>query len=356
MKKLHLLLLAFFICQISFAQLFSEKVTIHGVEFKAVDVVGQKIFTGPPDYYRTKLLNPLITKRSDDYYIDLGSFRRNPNVMETRALFNLSLQNKSFPLLDSIDFDYYVSYGFGEVEKSIPKILEDTTYLRFKSYIVDSSIPIKKKKQYLFSAAPLYRNLLIMSRYEIFRSDFVVDKKKISKITADLRAQLDTIKISSDAEVSAKARAYFSQLADQYTNVTGYYVDARLHPFYINKISYYLSNTPEIIIENNEFSNNLQSFILSKTAAFNTSLAAIQLNGTFNASYINIDSLSSDLSGKYNIPATDAIKIAASAKLTFTKNEETTFKSKFNNLFIIRYFTDSEIDDIELLRTKLKKL
>lgn len=357
MKRISILLLALLGCQHSFAQLLGgEKVQIHGIEFKAKEVVGQNNFGGPPDSYRTKISKELVTKRSDDFYIDLGSFRRVPNDFQTIPLFNLSLQNKSFPLLDSIDFDYYTSYGFDEVEKNEPKILEDANYRKFKAYIIDSTmIPLKKKKQYLFSAPSLYRNMLLMSRYEILKSDFTVDSKKISKITADLKAQLDTIKVSTNAEVSAKARAYFRQLADKSTKVKGYYVDARLHPFYINKISYYIKKTSELTVGSDEFALNLRDYVFSTTAAANTSLGAIQLSGTFDATTINTDSISSELSSRYSIPAPEAIKIAASAKFTFEKNEERTFKNKFNNLFIVRYFTSSVIDDLEFLRSQLNK-
>jgi hypothetical protein len=339
---------------LSYGQLFGgEKVTIFGIEFKAKEVNGQKKFVGAPDYYRTPILNPLITKKNDDFYYSLGSYRRNKNAMETLDLFNLSLQNNSYPFLDTIDFDYYKSMGFTEVEKKMPSLASDPDYLKLKSYLVDSlQLPIKERKRILFSSKDLYKNLLLLSRYEIFNNEFSVDKKKVTKATAELKAQLDTITISTNAEVSAKVRAYISRLADESTNLLGYYVDARLHPGYIDKINYYINNTPKINIGNDQFAFNLKNYILSENAAANTSLVAIQLNGSFNKTRVSIDSISADLSGQFQIPSVDAKRIAASINFTFTRNETTTFKNKFNNIFIIRYFTSSIIDDVKFPEQK----
>ena len=348
-KLIYTLILSVLLVSESNGQLFgSEKVTIFGIDFKAKEVTGQKKFLGNADYYRTKILNPLITKKNDDYYYSLGSYRRNKETMETLDLFNMSLQNNDFPFLDSIDFDYYKSLGFAEVERNVPTLLSDPDYLKFKSFLVDSTnLTIKEKKRILFSTKDLYRNQLLLSRYEIFSNPFSIDKKKVTKATAELKAQLDTITISTNAEVSAKVRAYLSRLADESTNLIGYYVDARLHPGYIDKINFYINNTPKISIGNDQFAFNLKNYVSSDNAAANTSLVAIQLNGSFNKTRVSVDSISADLSGQFQISAVEAKKIAASVNFTFTRNETTTFKNKFNNIFIIRYFTSSIIDEVK---------
>jgi hypothetical protein len=183
-------------------------------------------------------------------------------------------------------------------------------------------------------------------------NEITIDKKKVSKATAELKAQLDTIKISTNAEVSAKVRAYISRLADESTNITGFYIIAQLHPGYVDKINYYISNTPQINIGGDQFAYNLKQYVASKTAAANTSLAAIQLNGTFNKTKISVDSISADLSGKFEIPSADAIRIAASVNFTFTRNETTAFKNKFNNVFILRYFTSKLVDKVKFPEQK----
>jgi len=268
--------------------------------------------------------------------------------METLDLFNLSLQDNNYPFLDTIDFDYYKGIGLTMVEQKMPSLTTDPNYLQLKSYLKDSThLPIIKRKRILFNSKDLYKNLLFLSRYEIFSNEFTVDKKKVTKATAELKAQLDTITISTNAELSAKVRAYLSRLADESTNLKGYYVDARLHPAYIDKINYYINNTPKINIGNDQFAYNLKNYILSDDAAANTSLVAIQLDGSFNKSRVSIDSISADLNGQFQISSADAKRIAASVNFTFTRNETLTFKNKFNNLFIVRYFTSSIIDEVK---------
>lgn len=350
MKKA--ILLAAFLLTIKstvFAQLFGgEKVVIFGIDFKAKEVCGQKKFIGAPDYYRTPILNPLITKKNDDFYYSLGSYRRDKNTMETLDLFNLSLQDNNYPFLDTIDFDYYKSIGIARVEQKMPSLSTDPDYSKLKSYLKDSThLPIAQRKRILFNSKDLYKNLILLSRYEIFSNEFTVDKKKVTKATAELKVQLDTITISTNAEVSAKVRAYLSRLADESTNLKGYYVDARLDPAYIDKINYYINNTHKINIGNDQFAYNLKNYVLSNSAAANTSLVAIQLNGSFNKTRISVDSVSANLSSQFQLTSVDAKRIAASVNFTFTKNETITFENKFNNLFIIRYFTSSIIDEVK---------
>lgn len=348
MKKNNLLLLCIFLTIIAHAQINLEKVKIHDLKFKAKEVCGQSRFFGAPDYYRTDILNPLITKRNSDYYYSLGSYRRHQNRMETLDLFNLSLQNNDYPFLDSIDFEYYRSYGINSVEQINPEFLSEPDYVKLKSYLVDSMhLSIHERKRILFSSKEKYRVPILMSRYEIITNEFTIDKKKVTQATAELRAQLDTITISSNAELSAKVHAYFMQLADESINVKGYYIDCRLHAAYIDKINFYIRNTPKIHIGNDQFAFNLKNYIMSEDAAANTSLVAIQLDGSYNKTKVNVDAISADLSSKFQIPVDDAVRIAASVNASFTKTETVTFKNKFNNTFIIRYFTSSIIDDIQ---------
>lgn len=347
-KKNFTLIVTIFLASTTFAQINLENVKIFGVKFKAKEVCGQGRFVGAPDYYRTRILNPLISKRNSDYYYSLGSYRKNKNTMETLDLFNLSIQNNNYPFLDSIDFDYYKSYGLTVVEQNNPEILTEQDYLRLKSFLVNSDHwSIKQLKGFLFNSNEKYKNLILMSRYEVITTEFTIDKKKITQTTAELKAQLDTITISTNVELSAKVRAYLSRLADESTNLKGYYIDTRLHPAYIDKINFYIRNTPQISIGNDQFAFNLKNYVQSDNAAANTSLVAIQLEGSYNKTKVSIDAVSADLSSQFEIPAADAIRIAASVNVTFTRDEIVTFKNKFNHTFIIRYFTSSIIDEVQ---------
>lgn len=131
--------------QESFSQ---ERVKIFNIKFNAVEVTGQNRFSNGTQWYQTAIPSQLSSQKNDEYFYSLGSFRPDFKKTETLDLFNLSLQNSSFPFLDAIDFDYYKSYGIGAVESNHPEVIDDVKYLKLKSYIVDSvntSIADKKK-------------------------------------------------------------------------------------------------------------------------------------------------------------------------------------------------------------------
>ncbi|KIO74845.1 hypothetical protein TH53_24105 [Pedobacter lusitanus] len=330
--------------QESFSQ---ERVKIFNIKFNAVEVTGQNRFSNGTQWYQTAIPSQLSSQKNDEYFYSLGSFRPDFKKTETLDLFNLSLQNSSFPFLDAIDFDYYKSYGIGAVESNHPEVIDDVKYLKLKSYIVDSvNTSIADKKKILFATPKLIKDYILLSRYEIITNQFSVDKKKVKQATANLVAQLDTIKVSNNAELSAKVKAYFSSLSDESTVLKGIYIDARLHPAYIAKIEAHISNADLSQIGNDQFSRSVKRYVNSDKAAANTALVAIRLDGTFDKTKINIQSIASDLTGKFQIPAADALKIAATVNLTFSNNETTTFKNKFNNTFIVRYFTSSIIDGL----------
>lgn len=354
MKVNNLLLLTTVIFVLLSHELFSqESVKIHNIKFRADEVTGQNKFLNGTQFYYTAIPNQLVSQRNDEYFYTLGSFRPNYKKNETLDLFNLSLQNDNFPILDAIDFRFYKSLGLSLVESNHPEIISNPKYQVLKAYIIDSvNVSLSEKKRILFASPKAVKDLVLLSRYEIISNPFTVDKKKISQITANLVAQLDTIKVSTNAEVQAKVKVYLSSLSDEATTVEGYYIDARLHGGYISMIDDYLRNISSKQLGLDQFANRLKIYIASKNAAANTALVAIRLEGSYNKTKISARSISADLSGKLSIPEADALKIAARVNVAFTNSEEMTFKSKFNNTFVIRYFTSSIIDEIALKNLK----
>ncbi|HRE96063.1 MAG TPA: hypothetical protein PK637_04810, partial [Flavobacteriales bacterium] len=112
---------------------------------------------------------------------------------------------------------------------------------------LDTAKTTAEKKKILFEKQYLVlRNQLILSRYDVIEKPFSVDKKKVTKATAELKAQLDTIVINNNIEASANVRAYLSRLADEAVIIKGFYYDARLDPSYIGTIKFYVKNTTQI--------------------------------------------------------------------------------------------------------------
>lgn len=347
MKNLLFIALSLFLGLNSNAQIFGgESVTVYGIKFKAKEVTGQSKFNSTSDFYRTKILEPLYETNNNEYLNRLGTYRNSVATTEANDLFNLSLQDNIYPFLDKIDFDFYKSKGFDKVIKEVPGIENDEVFknLRFR---LDTAKSLVDKKNILFESKYLViRNQLVLSRYDVIVKTFSVDKKKVSKATAEFKAQLDTIVINNNLEGSANIRAYLNRLADEAVIIKGFYYDARLDPTYIGTIKFYLKNTPQIDIGNDKFAFYLKEYINSQTAAANTGLVAIQLAGTYDKSKVSIDSISTDLQTKFNIPADKAAKVAASISFTFSKSETTTFKNQFSSIFVLRYFTSKIFDDL----------
>ncbi len=230
--------------------------------------------------------------------------------------------------------------------KGTPGIENDD---KFKSlqYRLDSAKSVKAKKQILFeSQYALVRTQLVLSRYDVITKTFSVDKKKVSKATAELKAQLDTIVINNNLQGNANLRIYLSRLADETVTIIGYYYDAQLNPQYVSKIKYYVETTPQIQIGNDQFAYFFKNYVVNPKAAANSGLVAIQLSGTFDKTKIRADSISVDLQSKFQISPQQAAKLAASISFTFSRNETVTFKNKFGSVFILRYFTSKLIDEI----------
>lgn len=347
-KQFFLAALNLFIMTNLNAQLFGgEKVYLFGVRYRAKEVTGQKKFEANDYLYKTEILDPLQSKVKNEVYYSIGSYRLHSKTYQALGLFNLSFQRNDYPLLDLIDFDYYRSVGLPNLERQDPSILSDTNYLKIKHCLQDSThLTVQRRKAYLFTFPVELTDKIILTRYEVISNHFSVDKKKVTKTTAELRAQLDTIQLNVSTAVAAKVRAYFSRLADQATEIQGDYLDIRLHPDYVTKIDYYINKSLRVNAGNDQFAINLKSYIDSKTAALNDELVAIQLKGSFKKTTISIDSIEADLSSKFQLPGSDVKKIAASVNFTFIRNEPFVFSNEFNNAWVIRYFTSELMDKL----------
>ena len=151
-------------------QFFSQKkesVSFFDLKFKAKEVTGQKIFSGVPDAYRSKILNPLIEKNENEYLNNVGKIRKNTASTEVSNLFDLSSQKTYYKILDEINFDFYEAEGWDLLIEENPHLLNNSLYneLREKISSVDS---IKSKKEILFRDK--YREIrkkLINTRLEI---------------------------------------------------------------------------------------------------------------------------------------------------------------------------------------------
>jgi hypothetical protein len=336
------------------AQLFSraESVKIYGLVIKASEVgTGTNKFSGTGEsFYGTKDLLDVV-KASGNYLTDMGTYRINyQNYKEgTHPLFNLSYDRNNFPLLDTIDMDFYRTDGIPKLLRRNPKLKNDPTFNELKSAIIDSlSWSTKQKKDFLFkSDYDSIREQLIETRIDTSANHtFTIDKKKVSVSTIKLKATLDTIVINNGISGKAGLFAYIHNLADENVKVLGKYYNPQFDANYIAKIQYFLQTIDTYNTRLDQFAYWLKIYINSDFAAANTELVGIQLTGTYDKTKVNADSISLDLSTKFEIPKVQADKIAVSLTFAFSKNETTTVSSNFNAVYILRYYTSKSIDEL----------
>jgi hypothetical protein len=356
MKNLLPFLFSMFFALSLHAQFFTEKVKVFDVKFNAKEVNGQKRFSGVEDGFYSKIRKPLIEKKESEYLNNVGTYRSNVVTSEVRNLLDLSALNQHFEHLGKIDFEFYESKGFDKVMTEYPELQNDSLYNNLILKI-KTEPNLDKKKDILFS--PEYRDLrlkVIASRFEINSKPFTLDKKKVSKFTAKLKAKVDTILINNNISASGDVRGYLSRLADETTSIVGIYHNVNLDNAYVGIFKDYVTGNISKIREDGKkveskyrFAKNLLAYMKLSNSVINSSLVAIQLKGDIDKTEINITNISADLQTKFNIPAQQASSVALSVKITFEQHETIEFTNKFSSVFIVRYFSSSELNEIKKL-------
>lgn len=356
MKKIILILLGTVLSVHVFAQIFGESVKVFDIKFKAKEVNGQPKFLGSEDQYHSEIRKPLIEKGEFDFLNNVGTYRINIITSETRNLFDLSTLNSHFEHLDQIDLEFYENRGFDKMIDRKSDLLKNKLFVEYKNRII-SETELSKKKDIVFEDK--YRELrkmLIASRYEINLKPFNLSKKTITKFTAELKAKVDDIVIQNNIIAKGDLRAYLRRLADESITLTGVYYNISLDNSYVGMINDYIENNIKVIRKDSKksgsvfrFAKNLIKVISNKNYVITSSLVAIQLKGNVDKSKVSIDIVSSDLQSKFNIPAAKAKEISASIKVTFEQHQQTRFKSDFNSVFIVRYFSSDEFNELKEL-------
>lgn len=329
------------------AQLFPEKIKLYKVKFNAREITGQKRFSGTSAGFRSKILNPLVQKKYSNFIHLLGTYRQSIKKVDPFDLFNLSLQNRSFPLLDSIDFDFYESRGFDKLLEENPNIKDNEKYKSLRDKLRKCKIAEEKKAVLFNDEYYDLRVKLTKTRYEIIPSTFDVNQKKVSKLTAELKANIDTLLIKNNVQGSAKMKGYLRSLADEATLIKGTYYIVNMDPSYTSSLKIILEGLDISKYKNDKFIQSLKNFKKSSTTVINSSLVAVKINGDYDKTKVNESDVSSELQANYQLTESDANKLAASLNVSFEKTVETSINVKFNSVFVIRYFSTNKLNSIK---------
>lgn len=334
----------------------AESIEVFGVKFKAKQVASQKSFLGPSDRYSSKIRNPLTEKSIHEFKNDVGTYRIDVYTSDTRNLMDLSVLSTSFEHLDQIDFEFYEGYGFDKILKENLNLASNQNYTELKIKI-KATDDFSQKKEILFEDK--YREirmLLLESRYEEVSKTFSLDKKQISKFTAELVAKVDEVLLSNNISAEGQVSSYLSKVADKSIKMEGKYYAVSLNNSYVGIINDYIENNIQQIREDAKktktkyrFAKNIVKVIENVNYVVTSSLVAIQIKGNIDKSKINVAELSAKLQSQFDIPAEKAAKVAASIKVTFEKHETTKLKVDSDNVYVIRFFSNDQFKELKQL-------
>lgn len=319
--------------------------------------------------FQTSVINNLIADTST-YLWRVGSVRLHFEdfTQGNMALFNLSNANSGtgYPLLDSIDYTFYREYGFQITEKRYPELISNHQYRSFKDTMCSLYKSVDQKRQYLWlDSNRELREKLLLSRYTINDQPITLNRKLKRKVTADFKntATADLNKIlkiaaaAKDSTTSQKADSvslnlYFSRFIDRTLDIKGSFLTITFQEEYITRIHYIISNLPQnarIVMENNEFTNNLLKYVDSLRGsefAFNSAMFAFRFRGGLSRTSISVDSVKSDLMALFNIGSQIAGSIATHAAFLFSKHVDETFSNQFSKVWLIMFGTDDRLNKL----------
>jgi len=332
--------------------LSEEKIKIFDVYFYASEITGQKKFSKEFNFHSTEIPNELPVRKLPDFLNEVGTFRKDDiNFDYINSLFNLSSQRLSLPYLDSINFDYYENVG-------IPKLKNSKSYAPLIMDEVANKLSMLKdnihKKKYLFEELDnQLRESIIATRFDTIVTTFKISQEKVTQLTAELKNQLDTIKLG-DIKAKAEIRNYLQKLADEQVKISGEYYIARLTPEYEDKISFYLKSYCDKKLTKDQFNVQLKEY-MDNRFKLNSGLIGIRLNGSVDLNKNSISDITATLEADYSLTKDQANRITSSVQLIFKKETTNRFWSKFNQLHILRYYTTTKMVKVKKAIKKCRK-
>lgn len=363
MKKAIMLFLPFWGLQLAAeAQVLSQRFRVFGVSIKASDVTGGKKFNDLGVKYYTSVISD-FTDDTATFYWRLGSLRLDKSDYRegSRSLFDLSFSDREggYPILDSIDFEYYRHWGFQVLEAKQPEIRKSVTYQKFKKCITNDKLSLASRRDSLLNWGDHeLRDNLMKTRFLENRqpiSDSVA-KKITRKFSSDLKLDLPDIgKVTKAVNLktleAGQAELLYNYVADIDKNLMlrGYFISYRFDPRYVEMIYDAINSYRRADIRrmpNNRFNANLLEYIETADFAINTAIFAFKFDGGYQITSTDTNTLRTILKGK--VSANQLADFSANLNAEINKNVAKRFSNTFSKLWIIGFGTDALIDRLRL--------
>ncbi|RLJ75138.1 hypothetical protein [Pedobacter alluvionis] len=333
---------------------FSQgKITIFNTTLKVDEIVG--VDNIDHQKWNRKLKEALLEHK--DFYIKtIGSYRDEYTSEQPYGLFNM-IDKGSYPLLDKINMQYYD-------ELILPNLKSDTSVKGRADFIKfctewDKLSGFAERKLLLFKDEFIDIGKIIQSkRISITSSSFdlakSVTKKFDSKVTADIKANLQANNIDANANLVN----YLSSAVTSQTVYKGTMLIVAFEDDYMHRLFLALNGISESEIGNDNFSKALMDFAApGSVRAATTGLVVLKLDGKINKSRLTEESLKADLAAKFkSFDQGKIADIAAAISIGFVSKVESKFTAQIDNIYITNFLTSKLVDDIQVssLRKKIE--
>lgn len=359
-SKILLFTVASFVFYACSTEKKSQTFNIFGAKISASEVVGTSRFEDVGIRYYTSVI-PNLSEDTTTYLWRMGTVRVSSNYYPngTYPLFSLSSREHplGFPLLDTIDREYYLSYGHQILELKNPSLLNEVKYKELLKIMRTKSV--KDFRTALFGEYAEYRESFINSRYFIndqIISDSIVKKVlNETKINLSVSTSIDQIvsdaiaadSASSRSSDSAKLSALIKRVLNKQTALHGFYRSVNFRHQYVDIANEIISSKNEKEIDTtNLFGKNLRFYIESKNNALNTFMAAFKFSGQFNSQTAVYDSIKAAIQAQFHFADSQAASVAAAVSHQYVKSINESFSNSFSKLWIIVFGTEQLMDKL----------
>lgn len=347
MRKVTILLAAL---TIGLTSVQAQKtVRIFNAKLNSKDINPQNSFYHPNFPTTSRIVDPGQLSENVEYWV--GKIFTKGNLRQNRTFLDLGNEEAYYPLLDSIDMDYYSTYSLKNVLDKLYR--KDANYLAFRKAFKEAKGCEAKKKLLIDNLDYAdYFTALIKSKLDNIKPATFTNSSEVEKqIKLGLKASLDTIFLSKNLTGNAKLKADLDNLIDKEVSITGKFYLVGYRKEYLSKVNTYLKDKYEpnidkirAITNKDQFTSTLIKFYDEKNTGLFAGSALLSLEIEYNVSKISKSGIEAMVKANAQIPAIQLAKVTGDILTSFSVDKTFTGEAKTEKIFCVSYAYDAEIE------------
>ena len=345
MKNLFLFFAILTIHTLSYGQ---ETIRLYNATLKSTDINGTKNFKVKNFPETSKKISDPLLSQTPIYWI--GKILSQNNLRQHKTFLDLANEETFYPLLDSIDMNFYSNYALRNIlDKQLAK---DEKYNAFRKAF-KSATTNKQKKSLLTDDLDnsIYFAALINSKYQVDSTSMSNSTEVEKQIKLGIKLSLDTLVMSKNLTGNAGILAELDKMVDKNITVKGYYFEVRYSKEYLSKVIYFLTKKYSVDIakiksatDKDQFTSTLIDFYDHKYSAMIAGSAILKITIDYNVTKISRDSISAIISANAQIPKVDLAKITGDLHAAFGLDKTFKGEAKTENYYCVSYAYDGDIE------------